>query len=264
MPRERRFISVVTTAAIFIAMEVAALNMMSHSSEIQRSWVGSMSQGVRSAFWGTGQKIGGYFSLRKQNRELAEENFRLNQKLLEASVVEDAPTKTIKAFEYTPAEIVKISRNRQHNYIILSKGFKDGIKEKSAVITRDGAIGIIDAVSAHFSYAYSFQNSDISISTRLGKEGAVGAMVWDGHSSDGAVLKEIPLQYHYEKGDTVYTSGYSSIFPPDIPLGVALDSKIINGSTNEIRIKLFRNFSALRYVTIVHNTRLDELEEFDK
>lgn len=238
--------------------------MMSRSSEVQRSWVGSMSQGIRSALWGTGQKIGGYFSLEKRNRELAEENYILNQKLLAAGVEEEAPAKIVKGFEYTPAEIVKISHNRQHNYIILSKGYKDGIKEKSAVVTLDGAIGIVDAVSAHFSYAYSFQNSEIAISTRLGKQGAVGSMVWDGHSSDGAVLKEIPLQYHYEQGDTVYTSGYSSIFPPDIPLGVAMDAKIINGSTNEIRIKLFRNFSALRYVTIVHNTRLDELEEFDK
>lgn len=238
--------------------------MMSRSSELQRSWVGSISQGFSAVFWGTGQKIGGYFSLEKQNRALAEENFLLRQKLLESEITEDAPAKVIKGFEYAPAEIVKMSRNRQHNYIILSKGYDDGIKEKSAIITSDGAIGIIDAVSAHFSYAYSFQNSEISISARLGKEGAVGPMVWDGHSSDGAVLREIPLQYRYSPGDTVYTSGYSAIFPPDIPLGVAQDAKIINGSTNEIRIKLFRNFTALRYVTIAHNTSLDEMEEFER
>lgn len=264
MPREKRFIGTVITAAIFIAMEVAALNMMSRSSELQRSWLGSISQGIMSVFWGTGQRIGGYFSLEKQNRALAEENFLLRQKLLESEITEDAPTRLVKGFEYTPAEIVKMSRNRQHNYIILSKGYDDGIKEKSAIITSDGAIGIIDAVSAHFSYAYSFQNSEISISARLGKEGAVGPMVWDGHSSDGAVLREIPLQYRYSPGDTVYTSGYSAIFPPDIPLGVARDAKIINGSTNEIRIKLFRDFSALRYVMIAHNTSLDEMEEFEK
>ena len=125
-------------------------------------------------------------------------------------------------------------------------------------------MGIIDAVSAHFSYALSFQNTDISISARLGSEGGNGLLVWDGKSSNGAVLKEIPLQYKYNPGDTVYTSGHSLVFPPDIPLGTAGKAKIINGSTNEIEVTLFQEFKAIRYVTVVHNDSFDEVEGFEK
>jgi rod shape-determining protein MreC len=121
---------------------------------------------------------------------------------------------------------------------------------------------MIDAVSAHHSYAFSFQNADISISARLGLEGGTGLLVWDGKGSRGAILKEIPLQYKYQPGDTVYTSGHSLLFPPDIPLGLAGDSRIINGATNEISVTLFQDFSAIRYVSVVHNTAFDEIEGF--
>ena len=67
----------------------------------------------------------------------------------------------------------------------------------------------------------------------------------------------------YNPGDTIYTSGYSAIFPPDIPLGVAGEAKVINGATNEIRVKLFQDHSALKYVTIIENTRIKEIEEIE-
>ena len=84
-------------------------------------------------------------------------------------------------------------------------------------------------------------------------------MVWD--VKNGALLREIPLQYKFEPGDTVYTSGYSSIFPADIPLGTTGETKIVNGATYEVKIKLFQEYSALRYVTIVHNNNINEITD---
>ena len=76
--------------------------------------------------------------------------------------------------------------------------------------------------------------------------------------------KEIPLQYHYNVGDTVYTSGHSLLFPPDIPLGIAGEARVVNGATNEIKVTLFQDFSAVRYVMVVHNDALDEIEGFQE
>ena len=166
-------------------------------------------------------------------------------------------------FNYIPATIIKSSSNTQHNYLIIDKGSEDGVVRNSGVITTDGVIGIVDAVSPHYSYAISFLNTELFISARLGESGAVGPLAWDGTSSDGAILKEIPLQFKFEPGDTVYTSGYSSIFPPDIPIGVAGESKIINGATNEIKVRLFQNHKALKYVTIVGNARAEEIEAIE-
>ena len=125
-------------------------------------------------------------------------------------------------------------------------------------------IGIVDAVSRHYSYAISFLNAEFSVSARIGNDGAAGPMCWDGRHNDSAVLKEIPLQYKFEPGDTVYTSGYSSIFPPDIPLGVTGERKIVNGATYEVSVELFMDFSALRYVTLVTNKELAEIESLEE
>lgn len=268
--RQRNFIPGLIQGAVFILLEAAALFLLTHNAQLQRIWVSRAAHGVMGAVWGSTQHIREYFSLRKTNQALSEDNFALQQEVL---TLQEAlrqfradttvhPVPQDSRFRYTGAEVVKMSRNKQHNYLILNKGFEDGIQEKAGIITRDGVIGIVDAVSAHNSYAFSFQNKDISISARLGGEGATGILVWDGQSSRGAVLKEIPLQYKYEKGDTVFTSGHSLVFPPDIPLGIAGESKVVNGATNEILVTLFQDFKAVRYVTVVYNTSFEEVEEF--
>ena len=245
------------------------MNLMSRNAALQREWFAKGAHGVMGAVWGSTQSVKEYFSLRKTNKELADENFRLYQELsVTREMLHQARIDTMKiaasgrGFQYLSAEVIKKSRNKQHNYIVINRGYEDGVKEKSGVITSRGVVGIVDAVSAHHSFAFSFQNSDISISARLGGEqGAVGPMVWDGIHQNRALLKEIPLQYKFSPGDTVYTSGHSLMFPPDIPLGTIGDARMVNGSTNEFKVTLFQDFSSIRYVSVVHNRSLEEIEE---
>lgn len=270
MPKERSIIQRLFIAVVFILLEVAALLMLSHNSQLQRLWIARVSHGFMAKTWGTTQAISDYFSLKGQNDRLALENDSLQRIVrsyeLAAKEADPAsrPVMMDNGFNYIPATIIKSSANTQHNYIIIDKGSDDGVTRNSGVITSNGVIGIVDAVSPHYSYAISFLNTELFISARLGESGAVGPLAWDGTSSDGAILKEIPLQFKFEPGDTVYTSGYSSIFPPDIPIGVAGESKIINGATNEIKVRLFQNHKALKYVTIVANTKAAEIEAIEQ
>ena len=224
-------------------------------------------------FWGSSQEVKQYFSLKKRNEALAQDNHDLRVRLAEleaqlggtAGTAGSIPADGIAGgFRYTPASIVKISNNTQHNYIIIGKGSDDGITKGSGVITGKGAIGVIDAVSDNYSYARSFKNHEMNISARLGKEGAVGPMSWDGYSSAGAILKEIPHHVDFQPGDTVYTSGYSSIFPADIPLGTVGEAKIVNGATYDIKVTLFEDYGALRYVTIVDNLGKGEIKALEE
>ena len=267
MPRERKIFPLIINAAIFILLEIAALNMLRHNSEIQNLWLSRISHTFMAKVWGGSENLRHYLSLNKENERLAAENAILGQQLKEYRDREDqrysdslsAEVKAYGDFVYTPATIVKMSRGKQHNYFIINKGSEDGIRPQSGIITGKGVVGIIDAVDSHYSYGLSFMNTGISVSSRIGKEGAVGPLSWDGASVDKALLKEIPLQYKYAPGDTVWTSGYSAIFPPDIPIGVAGGSRIVNGAVNEIEVQLFENFTALRFVTVVENIGRDEI-----
>ena len=270
MPKERSVVRNILTVAVFIILEIASVLMLSRTNQIQRLWIARISHGFMARTWGASQSVSNYFSLKRQNDELALENDRL-QKLVRgyelAAREADPASKPVLAdngFNYIPATIIKSSTNTQHNYLIIDKGSEDGVTRNSGIITDKGVIGIVDAVSSHYSYAISFLNTELFISARLGNSGAVGPLAWDGTGSDRAILKEIPLQFKFAPGDTVYTSGYSTIFPPDIPIGVAGESKIINGATNEIKVDLFQNHKALKYVTIVSNTRAAEIEAIEK
>ena len=259
----------IINAAIFIILEVAALNMLNHNGTMQNVWFSKGAHAVMGTLWGGTERIKDYFSLKKVNESLALENLELRTRLArhesqnEQQTQEEVTTDVAGQFRYMPATIMKISNNTQHNYMIIGKGSEDGVTAGSGVITGKGAIGVIDAVSSNYSYARSFKNHEMNISARLGKEGAVGPMSWDGMSRNGAILKEIPHHVEFEPGDTVFTSGFSSIFPPDIPLGTTGKSKIVNGATYEIEITLFEDFGSLRHVTIVENLGKDEITRLE-
>ncbi len=271
--RKSNLIYHLINAAIFILLEVAALNMLKNNGQLQNIWLSKGMHAISGTIWGGTQDIKHYFSLKKKNDVLALDNHNLRVRIAEleslvpenGSKSKDVPSDGVVGnFRYMPANILKISNNTQHNYIIINKGAEDGVVNGSGIITGKGAVGVIDAVGENFSYARSFKNNEMNISARLGKSGAVGPMTWDGHSSNGAILKEIPHHVEFHPGDTVFTSGFSSIFPPDIPLGTTGDAKIVNGATYEIEISLFEDFGALRYVTIVENLGRKEIESLIK
>lgn len=245
--------------------------MLRSSAPLQDTWIAKGGQAIMGEVWGFTQSIGDYFSLKQKNDSLALENFQLRARMadLEEFIsdsirVSRLPSDGIaKGYKYIPATISKISNNTQHNYIIIGKGSEHGITQGCGIITRKGAIGVIDAVGERYSYARSFKNHDMSVSARLGKTGATGPLTWDGRLSNGAVLKEIPHHMEFAQGDTVYTSGYSSIFPPDIPLGTIGSARLVNGSTYEIEVTLFEDYNAIRYVTIVENLGKDEIKSLE-
>ncbi|MDD7155383.1 MAG: rod shape-determining protein MreC [Candidatus Cryptobacteroides sp.] len=273
MQRRRTITGTLINTAVFILLEIAALGMLRHGDSLQDLFISRAAHGFLGYFWGVSENIADYASLRTENRHLAEEILRLTETITRleeeaaAAAARDSADYTTAwrgKYEFIPAEVIKNSVNKQHNYLIIGKGSDDGVRPQTGIITSRGVIGIVDAVSRHYSYAISFLNSDSSISARIGKDGAAGPMAWDGKGSGNALLREIPLQVKFEEGDTVYTSGFSTIFPPDIPIGRITGSRIVNGATFEIKVSLFQDFSSVRHVCLVRNRDLDEIMSLEK
>lgn len=267
--QKSRAISSLVTAAVFLVLEAAAIAVLHYGNELQRNWLAKAGHAAMTVLWSGGEKITGYFSLAEKNDSLAAENARLSARLrfLEDNIhasgitLKDGIRGANGRYRFTPAEIVKLSDNRQHNYVILDKGAEDGVLEGSGIITEKGVVGIIESVSRHYSYGITFHNYNMSVSARLGKEGPVGPMSWKGYRN--AVLEEIPHHLVNGLGDTVYTSGFSIIFPRDIPLGVVVGASLKDGATYNLEVGLFENFSSLKYVTIVSNPDTEELESLE-
>ena len=266
----RKLTQTLTTAATFILLEVAALYLLNSSSTLQNTWFNRLSYQAINIVQGHWTDVKTYFSLRGlseeqalDNTELLKENARLRAKLDEALSYAAMPAGA-KGFRFIPATVTVASSNGQRNYFILNKGSEDGVKPQSGVITPKGVVGIISAVSKHYSYGMSLLNSEISVSVRAGAEDMVAPLSWDGIHKDRALIHDLPLHSDIAPGDTVRTSGLSALFPPEIPLGIAGKTVMISGSTNETEVFLLENLDAVRFVTIVENIGAEEISALEK
>ena len=242
MPQGRKTSSFLVSAAIFILLEVAALVMLHFTSTLQDIWINRASHRTMAFLWGHGESVRAYGRLEAEQEELARMAARDSA-----------------SYRYIPATVVKMSRNRSHNYIILNKGSEDGVRPQSGIISDKGVVGIVEAVDRHYSYGRTLMDLQMSVGARIGRTEVVSLLSWDGIRSNGAVVRNLPPHYSVEPGDTVRTSGYSTIFPPDVPIGVTGESHLVEGSTRAVDVTLFQDFSTVRYVTVVENLERTEI-----
>ncbi len=266
MPRGQKTSSYFVCAATFILLEVAALALLHGSSTMQNIWLTRMSHRTMAFLWGSGETVRSQFQLDRLNRDLHAENARLQERLrayerrdVAQEELDRMAEREAASYRYTPATVVKMSRNRTRNYIILNKGSEDGIRPQSGIISDRGVVGIVEAVDRHYAYGLTLMNPEMSVGARLGRTDIVAPLSWDGRGTGRAILRDLPPHYEITPGDTVRTSGYSTIFPPGLPIGVTGDARLVDGSTLQVEVFLFQDFAALRYVTVVENLERTEI-----
>ncbi len=211
-----------------------------------------------------------YFNLKDVNADLMKENTSLLAQLEKYKSLDDSllinnnsVPKNVN-FEYIDATVISNSINKKHNFLIIDKGSADGIRKDMGVVSPAGVVGVISYVSKNYSLVISFLNINQSVSAKINTSGAFGPMIWDGKRINYALLTEVPQHIRFMPGDTVSTSGYSAIYPPDIPIGTIRKSKIIKGTYHEIQVHLFQDFSTLKFVRVVVNKNKPELENIIK
>lgn len=272
MPKGRTVWTGIATAAIFILLEIAALSMLHSSSALQNIWLNRFSHNVMALTWGSVEKVKNYFGLREQNDILAGRNYELFKELQHYKELERTMTAMAKLdsanlpprFNYIPAEITAMGTNSRHNYIIIDKGSNDGIVPGSAIITPNSVVGMVYAVDKRYSYGLSLMNERVNVSARIGREGIVVPMRWDGGGTNKVVLGDIPLHLDIPAGDTVWTSGKSKVFPPDIPLGVTEGLRVIDGAVGIVDVKLFVDLTSTRYVIVAENPDRETIENLSR
>ncbi len=212
-----------------------------------------------------------FLSLRKVNEELAEENARL---LIENMIMAEqlATFETDSQFtqvdtltQILSAKVINNSTNKYYNYITINKGRKDGVVPDMGLICPDGIVGVVINASDHFSLALSVLNSRWSINAKLLDTNYFGSLRWEGKNPRIATLFEIPFHVEVNYGDTIVTSGYSSIFPEGLMIGVVSEVVEVKGDNfQELKVELSTNFSNLTYVNIVGDRLKEELKKLEK
>ena len=109
----------------------------------------------------------------------------------------------------------------QWNAVIIDKGLKDGITERSAVISmeegQEGLAGVVVEATESTAKVLLVRDEDFSAAVYLERGKEEGLLA--GNGPRAVRIKYIPLLTRVEKGDKVYTAATSSIFPAGILVG---------------------------------------------
>lgn len=217
----------------------------------------------------TTSNVSDYFDLKSQNEMLSGEVASLKERLamLESQIesTEELRDEEDTLYDFVSAKVVNNSYRQLNNYLTLNKGIKDGILPNQGVIGVDGIVGKIRSASENFAIVVSLLHTDFLVSSVLNRSRTFCTTNWDGRDPEFANLLYVPRHVFLNKGDSVTTSGYNSIFPPDQLVGIVEEINTSpNATFHDIRIKLATDFSQLNFVSVVENrlsVQKDSLEQ---
>lgn len=259
------FLKRILFVLLFIIIEAVALRHYSNSSSYNQAkllnvsnlLVGDIRKGINN--------IRHYFTLGTENRRLTEEIAELRSKLQQYELSDSIygnrtlqGEETIQPYRYLAGRAINNSITRSENFITINKGTRDGVEPDMAILSNGSIAGYILSCSENFSVGISILNTKFRTSGRILGEDYSGSIFWDGKFYDEVTLTEIPKYATIEVGDTIVSTEYSSIFPPEIKIGTVNSFELINGTYFEARIKLFANMGSLNHVILVDYENREE------
>ncbi len=267
MDYNSRSYNLLITIGVFIALEIISIVMIAQNSVLQRYLIMNGIRSTQVFFWERSEGIRDFFKLRAYNQALQEENVVLRGKIAQLQYLEElreAQDTVQGLYRWIPASIIKNNPNKQHNYLILNRGAKDGVETEMGVVTHNAIVGVVGAVSEHYCYVISFLNKNQTASAMLSGTTDFGLLTWDGIDGRSATLSHVPLSCPAAIGDTVRTSGYSTIYPPDIPIGEITDIYDVSGMYKDMSVNLFQDIRSLKYVYVVQRHHKREIDALSK
>ncbi|MCF7559076.1 rod shape-determining protein MreC [Sabulilitoribacter multivorans] len=210
--------------------------------------------------------ISEYFNLKSQNQLLVEENKRLRWLIRNSQITSDSTfidsLSFSKSYRFYSANIIKNSYALTDNFLTINRGINDSIQQDFGVISSKGIVGIIDKTSANYATVLSILNTTSRISAQLKNTNHFGTLRWDGKSPEFSQLIDIAKIAPVKVGDTIVTSGRSSIFPKGVPVGT-IESFQLDDAENyyKLNVKLFNDMTNLEHVYIIENIDAPEINK---
>jgi len=256
---------------MFIILEVFAFNLIISNNEIKNQRFANSTGTMFTYFQTKVDFIIDYFYLKEQNQVLFEQlSIQKNSSLKIYKInnyrfQHNADTNKILMYEYIPTEVIKNATHLKRNHFTLNVGSKQNVEVGMGVVSPAGVAGVIREVSPNFSVAVSLLNIDLGISAKLKYFDYFGTVKWTGESDTALLLEFIPNRINVSIGDTVITSGYSFIFPQNVPIGtITKIEKDISTSFYRLQVKPTVAFQKLNEVWIIKNLLRKELDELNQ
>ena len=259
-----RFIQKHFFIILFLIIEVGCVILLASSLSFHRQVVFNLTNDAVGWVYKIGSDVGDYFRLKQTNKQLAEENARLRERLTYETDTSNKKLHVLDSnciYRIIPAKVVNNSINQSNNYITINKGRTDGVEKDMGVISTDGIVGIVADVSRHYATIISLLHNYSVTSVRFKDNQHLANLRWKTNNFRYGTVEDIPTHLVLNKGDTVVTSSFSYVFPEDMMVGT-IEEVLVSpaGDLNQAKIKFATNFSTLRWVYVIQNTNKKEID----
>lgn len=261
---------------LFLFLEALSFILLFHYNHYQESYFFNSANAISGKIYEVSGGISSYFHLKGVNRDLLDRNMDLEaqitnlEKALKAHQVDSLEILSIErlprtSFYMFKANVINNSLNLNDNYITIDKGRSDGIRPDMGVVDANGVVGIVYEVSNHYSTVISLLNSRSNISCKIVGSNYFGNLKWDHSDTQHASLEDLPRQAQFNLGDTIVTSGYSSVFPAGVMIGTVDDmGDSENGLSYLLKVKLAADFGRISDVRIIARRGYQEQKALER
>lgn len=261
---------------LFILLEVVCLLLLFRFNHYQQGVFFTSANVVTGKIYEVSGGVTSYFHLKSTNEALLDRNLVLEQQITQledALKAYHADSMEIRSIKNTPmadyeifkANVINNSLANADNYITIDKGENDGIRPEMGVVDANGVVGIVYMTSSHYSVVISLLNSKSNISCKIMGSEYFGYLKWEHGDSKYAYLKDLPRHAAFNLGDTVVTSGYSTVFPAGVMVGTVDDmSDSHDGLSYLLKVKLATDFGKVNTVRILARIGQQEQRELEK
>ncbi|MEP4535129.1 MAG: rod shape-determining protein MreC [Cyclobacteriaceae bacterium] len=205
-----------------------------------------------------------YLNLLQVNKQLLEENEVLRTQLAMSNKRSYAIDTSLRKYDFIAAEVINNTYQRDQNFFTLDGGHNVGIEPGMGVIASKGVVGKVKSVSQNFATVISLLHRGLLISSNLKSSNTLCTVQWDGVSPYEAEVKYIPRHISLFEGDSIVTSGFNSVFPPDILIGTVSSFNLnIEDAFYEAKVKLAVDFTSLNYAFVIKSQLKEEKDSLE-
>ena len=208
-----------------------------------------------------------YVDLRNQNDSILLRNAQLLGRIFteENMFQPDIQDMDSSLYRLIPARIANKTVHLRNNRLTVDKGQRDGVQENMGVITEKGVVGVVHQVNSQFASVMPVINTRFQLSARVKHKNYVGDAIWEPYDERYIQLNHIPKHAQIANGDTILTSGYSTIFPPGIQVGIIENIQLPAGSNYfKVKVRMNIDFSRLDYVYLIDYKWTDLKNQMDQ
>jgi rod shape-determining protein MreC len=212
-------------------------------------------------------EVKNYPLLKEENTRILHENAVLREKLLQVVAPIDAldTSEPDPINHLIPASVINNSIVGTKNYLTLSKGAMHGIAPGMGVVSTEGIVGRVKAVSDHFATVTSLLHTSMQTSAQISNSKVLGTVQWLGNDPCCAQMLYVPRHVPVKPGDKVVTSGYNATFFAGVLIGYIKQATLRKEAPfYDIELLLSTDFSTLQHVYVVQNVLKQEKEALEQ